>query len=154
MTYPPHDPLVIQVASVYGLRTDLLSAQIIAESAGRPDAFRWEPDFYDRYIHGKPHVAGARFGPLAACSYGLLQILLETALEHGFEGRPEDLFVPRVGLNWGAKYLRWCLDASGQDHFRALQRYNGQGKHAHDYAVKVFTLARRTVPDNTTSSNT
>ncbi len=141
MTYPPTDPLVVQVASVYGLRTDLLSAQIVAESAGQPDAFRWEPEFYDRYIHGKPHVAGARFGPLAACSYGLLQILLETALEHGFEGRPEDLFVPRVGLNWGAKYLAACLAVTGGDYRKALGRYNGAGVRADAYAAKVFALA-------------
>lgn len=154
MTYSASHPLVVQVASLYGLRTDLLAAQIVAESAGDPFAFRHEPAFFDHYIRNKPKVAGYRFGPLAACSYGLLQVLLETAVEMGFDDRPERLFDERVGLTWGAKYLKRCMDATGGDMFRALQRYNGQGKAAHDYAVKVFTLARQIVPDNTSSSRT
>lgn len=143
MIYSRSDPLVVQVASMYGLRTDLLAAQIHAESSGDPFAFRHEPEFFDRYIRNKPQTAGYRFGPLAACSYGLLQILLETAVEMGFTDRPELLFEPRVGLTWGAKYLRRCLDATGDDYRKALARYNGAGARADAYAAKVFTIADR-----------
>jgi soluble lytic murein transglycosylase-like protein len=67
--------------------------------------------------------------------------MLETALELGFDGRPEDLFVPRVGLSWGAKYLRRCLNITEDDYRRALARYNGAGQMAEAYATRVFTIA-------------
>lgn len=139
--YTRSSPLVVQVASMYGLRTDLLGAQILVESSGDPFAFRYEPEFFDRYIKDHASAQGYRYGPLAACSFGLLQILLETALEIGFDDRPERLFDPRVGLNWGAKYLQRCLEATGNDYRKALARYNGAGTRADAYAMKVFALA-------------
>lgn len=141
IAYTKSSPVVIQVASLYGLRTDLLAAQIIVESGGDPFAFRYEPEFFDRYIKDHASAQGYKYGPLAACSFGLLQILLETALEIGFDDRPERLFDPRVGLNWGAKYLRRCLDAMNQDYRKALARYNGAGVRADAYAMNVFAIA-------------
>jgi len=141
ITYGPSDPLVVQVATQYGLRTDLLAAQIQAESSGDPFAFRYEHGFFERYVRDRNAAMGARFGPLAACSYGLLQIMLETSLELGFDGRPEELFVPRVGLSWGAKYLQRCLTLTGGDYRRALARYNGAGQMAEAYAARVFAIA-------------
>ena len=63
------------------------------------------------------------------------------ALEHGFDDRPERLFDPRVGLTWGAKYLKHCLEVMGQDYRRALAKYNGSGARAEAYAARVFTIA-------------
>ncbi len=141
MIYTVSHPLVIQVSTQYNLRADLLSAQIEVESSGEPFAFRYERAYFERYINGRVTVAGFRYGPLAACSFGLLQILLETALEHGFDDRPERLFDPRVGLAWGAKYLRVCLDKQAGDYRGALARYNGSGPAAMAYASHVFTVA-------------
>ena len=124
------------VANLYMLPFDLLEAQVMVESSGLPDEFRFEYDFYRTYIQQNPHASAAAYGPLAACSFGLLQILLETAMENGFTDRPELLFIPRVGLNWGAKYLRSLLDWSGGDYPRALAAYNG-GKAAARTGVPI-----------------
>ena len=120
-------PLVQQVAATYHLPADLLRAQVQVESSGDPFAFRYEHAYFVRYLRHQPDVRGARFGPLAACSFGLLQILLETALEIGFTGVPQDLFTDRIGLTWGAIYLRKCWDTAGGTldvYPKALARYN------------------------------
>ncbi len=144
MIYTAASTLVMQVAVNYGFRADLLAAQIQIESSGDPFAFRYEKAFFDRYIHNHASAQGYKFGPLAACSFGLLQILLETAIEQGFTDRPERLFDPRTGLTWGAKYLQTCLAASDGDYRKALARYNGAGKLATVYADKVFAQADTT----------
>lgn len=138
--YTPSHPLVATVSATYGLRADLLSAQIMAESSGDQFAFRYERDFFERYIEHKPSAMGFRYGPLAACSYGLLQVLLETALEFGFDGQPQALFEPLVGLSFGAKYLKHWLQLAGGDYRVALAKYNGSGGRAAAYATRVFAL--------------
>ena len=144
MSYTATHPLVVRVANQFNLRSDLLAAQILVESSGDPYAFRFESEYFDRYIRDHASAKGYAFGPLAACSFGLLQILLETAIEHGFTDRPEQLFDPRVGLTFGAKYLSHCLNASAGNYHLALARYNGAGTRASAYADKVFSLAHVT----------
>lgn len=139
----PYDQLVLTVANSYNLPFDLLQGQMLVESSGDPFAFRYEHDFFVTYIRGNAHAAGARFGPLAACSFGLLQILLETACELGFADRPERLFEPQVGLAFGAKYVRQCIDRSNGDLRLGLARYNGSGAAALAYADRVFVRAGR-----------
>ena len=141
----PHLPLLQSIANLYGWPLDLLRAQVWVESSDDPFAFRYEPAYFERYIVGHPEVPGTPYGPLAACSYGLLQILLETALELGYTDRPERLFEPRVGLAWGTKYLLHCRTQTGGDLHAALARYNGTGPAALAYADRVYSLAGRTV---------
>lgn len=112
-------------AAKYQLSPELLAAQVLVESSGQPDAFRFEPAFYKTYVKGNANAKAARFGPLAACSYGPLQILLETAVEIGFTGYPEELFNPAVGLDWGAKYLASLLAWAKGDYAKAWCAYNG-----------------------------
>jgi soluble lytic murein transglycosylase-like protein len=114
-----------RVASAYGLDADLLQAQVLAESSGDPNALRYENLFFARYIRDNPAAKAAKFGPLAACSFGCMQILLETACELGFVGQPWELFQPAIGLEWGAKYLRSLLEQAGGDIRAALASYNG-----------------------------
>jgi len=150
----PYTDLIHRVATTYGLPADVLEGQVLAESHGDPDAFRYEPAFYDHYLRGKSPavVKASQYGPLAACSYGLLQIMLETAAEIGFDGRPEQLFEPMVGLAWGAKHLKALLDWADGDLVRALCAFNG-GKQGNGvrpfrnqaYADTVFRLSGRTV---------
>lgn len=134
--------LAHDVAHAHNLDAQLLLAQIDVESAGDPNALRYERDFFTRYILGKTTLGG-KYGPFAACSCGLLQILVETAMEIGFTDRPEMLFLPRAGLTWGARYLRKKLDLRGGDYHLALQDYNGRGTAAHVYASAVFAKAGR-----------
>lgn len=140
----PYDDIIAATAGMYGLDVDLLQAQVSVESSFNPDAFRYEHDFFERYIKGKDAM-GSKYGPLAACSFGLLQVLLETALEQGYTDRPEVLFVPRIGLSWGAKYLKSCLLRTGGNYHMALARYNGTGIAAVAYANKVYEVAGRTI---------
>jgi soluble lytic murein transglycosylase-like protein len=120
--------LIEKIALTVGLPVDHLAAQVLVESSGDPNAFRYEHAFFVSYIKDNPAAKGYRFGPLAACSYGLLQILYETALEIGFIGRPEYLFDPEVGLTAGAKHMKKTWDWAGgtlADYPRALSAYNG-----------------------------
>jgi hypothetical protein len=149
----PYTALIHRVATTYGLPADVLEGQVLAESRGDPDSLRYEPAFYDHYLRGKSPdiVKASQYGPLAACSFGLLQVMLETAYEDGFDGRPETLFDPMIGLAWGAKHLQWCLEVADGDLERALCIYNGGTKgnavrpfRNQDYATKVLRLSGRT----------
>lgn len=117
--------LIQQVAISYDLDGKLLTAQVEVESGGDPNAFRYEPDFYRQYIRLNVNAKAGRYGPFAACSVGLLQIMVEVAYELGFDGRPEELFAARVGLSWGAKNLKSLLDWAGGNYDAALASYNG-----------------------------
>ena len=142
------DALIRQVAVAYGLPFDLLRAQVIQESGGDPNALRYEPAFFSRYIRNNPDAAAGRFVVFAACSLGLLQIMLETACEIGFSGQPWELFTPRVGLAWGAKHMASLVEWAGGDYKRALGAYNaGKGRWdsqaGKTYAASVYALAGR-----------
>jgi len=143
-TSSPHDGLIQAVANTYSLPYDLLRSQVYVESSFDPLAFRYEHGFFEEYIRHKPEAKGYHYGPLAACSFGLLQILLETAMEIGFDDRPERLFIPNIGLAWGAKYLQSRLVKSGGDYHATLAAYNGTGPAALAYADRIYTLAGRT----------
>src|SRR5690349_19412236 len=79
-----------EVARAHALDPDLIEAVVLTESSGRTDAFRHEPDFYRRYLQGKPEWAGTNPRRVAS-SYGLMQVMYPVAKELGFEGQPEDL---------------------------------------------------------------
>lgn len=105
-----------------GWDADLLEAQVLVESSDDPHAFRYEPGFYTRYLKGKPEWES--WGPLAACSYGLLQVLYTVAFEVGFRGRPEELFQPATGLRWGVTKIA-TLRRGISDPLAVLASYNG-----------------------------
>lgn len=137
-------PLIEDAARKYELDAQLLEAQVLVESSGHTDAFRFEPAFWDHYLKNTPrwkHEHPRR----VSSSYGLLQIMFPVAEELGFTGPPERLFIPEVGLDYGAKYFRMLRDWAGGDVERALCAYNG-GKGAalsrpyrtQAYANKVF----------------
>ncbi len=101
---------------------------MLVESGGKADAFRYEPNFYELYIQDTPIAVGedlAAYGPLLACSFGLLQVMAMVAYERGFAGRPEELFQPEIGLEWGCKQLRWLLNWANGNEIQALAGFNG-----------------------------
>lgn len=143
----PYTALIQEVADVYALPAPVLEAQILVESAGDPFALRYEPEFFVRYIRDNAHARGRAYGPLAACSYGLLQILYETALEIGFPGRPEGLFDPRTNLIWAGKHLASLVTWADGQLARALAAYNaGRGgwtsAEGQAYVDRVASLVR------------
>lgn len=106
---PPADPCapfrkaIAEAAARISWPADLLEAQVRVESGGDPFALRVEPAFFNQYLRNTPKLGP--YATLAACSFGLCQILLQTALEDGYGGRPETLFDPVVNLSVSARHL-------------------------------------------------
>lgn len=129
-------------AHEHGLDPNLVEAVVICESSGRTDAFRFEPGFYERYIKGKPIWSGLNPRRIAS-SYGLMQVMYTTALEHGYPyPEPEKLFIPEVGLDWGCCVLAAFCEWAEGDVMKTLASYNGgkgnwMGGQAQVYSHKV-----------------
>lgn len=100
--------LIRAASEKHGMPAAVIVATISTESSGDPDAYRYEPEFYNRYIKGNPEW---RQNPYydeperISASYGLMQILYTTAYSVGFAGRPEDLYDPAANLDAGAAYI-------------------------------------------------
>lgn len=116
--------LIRERASFWRLDPDLLEAQVIVESSGLTHAYRYEPNFWARYLKGKPEWDRQNPQRVSA-SYGLMQVMYPTATELGYVGPPEHLFVPEVGLDVGAHLMRSLLDWAHGDVIKALVAYNG-----------------------------
>lgn len=137
-------------AAVHTLPPVIIQAMIQVESSGNSLAVRFEPMFYDRYIKGKP----LSFVPPGcskdteaigrATSWGLLQIMGETARTIGFRGWFGELLTPEVGLEWGCHYLARLrdrfLNTGGWE--VVCRAYNGGPGNAHNtrntYPAKVL----------------
>lgn len=120
----PISQVVREAAEEWGFDPLVLQAIVETESSGRPHAYRFEPGFWLKYLRDNVAYAGCEPGRVSA-SYGLMQVMYPTAVDLGFEGEPEELFAPAVGLEWGcralARFLRW---AQG-DIWVAVAAYNG-----------------------------
>lgn len=132
-------PLIQEVAAKYSFDPILVEAIVVQESSGNTDAFRFEPDFWNRYMKGKPEFAGLNPRRVSS-SYGLMQIMYQVARERGFPANlaPESLFIPELALEWGCKqlaYLRTWADALPVDEatrkLAMIAAYNG-GKGGND----------------------
>src|SRR5712671_5546505 len=102
------------VAVKYGLDTALVCAVCDHESAGwQPYAVRYEPGFYDRYIstmHGLTQTEKT----MRATSFGLMQVMGQTAREYGFSGHfLTELLDPETAILYGCRKLKHELDMHG-----------------------------------------
>lgn len=95
----------------HGLPRSLVAAIADAESGGDPSAFRFEPAFFTRYVDGKNKAhAGqcslASENMARASSFGLMQVMGQTARELGFDGPfLTGLCDPATGLAYGCRLL-------------------------------------------------
>jgi soluble lytic murein transglycosylase-like protein len=123
------------ISVAHGLDPDLVEALVLVESNGKTHAYRYEKDFYARYMQGKPEWDGT-IPERVSASYGLCQVMFATAVEHGYPrtDAPEYLFVPTIGLAYGCKVLARRItkakamgpDVSDDIRLRAaLASYNG-----------------------------
>ena len=151
--------LVEYWAAAEGLPSDLLFAVIWHESCAAsegktPDdivrqaifASRPEPGFYGFYLRNRPYSTLAGYKPrsvpnatgeklLRSQSYGLTQIMGETARVLGFSGQYlNELFEPYQNIKYGAKWLGKYYRQGCVDH--ALLRYNGGGNKKYPSMVK------------------
>lgn len=109
-------------AKAHGLDPDLVAAVVEQESSGRFYAYRFEPAFYEAYLEHNPAYKG-RIPQEVSASYGLMQTMFSTAVEHGYAGDPWGLFDPRVSLEYGCRVLARLL--RGRTVHDALAAYNG-----------------------------
>lgn len=111
---PWYREYITPVAQTYNLDPQLIEAFIIQESAGHADAFRYEHGFYLKYIM-KNEMYNAMDSRRVSSSYGLMQVMYTTAVEHGFKDEPELLFLPAVNIDIGCEVLTHLFDWTGLD---------------------------------------
>ena len=137
------------VALRHRLTPELVCAVVEQESSWRPWAIRYEPKFFDRYILPQVQASAKQKGGLRdvteararAFSWGLMQVMGQTAREHGFKGPLPRLCEPITGLDVGCRVFAAKLAAakrSGGVHTvkKALLLWNGGARK--EYADEVL----------------
>lgn len=102
---------IVAAAMKHNLDPVLVEAIVVKESSGNADAFRFERDFWNRYL--KPNKLYAGKNPRrVSSSYGLMQVMFPVAVERGYptDLHPELLFVPETALDYGCRQLRYLID--------------------------------------------
>lgn len=106
-----HKEDIRNVATVFGLDPYLVAAVVWQESEFNADAFRHEPNFWNRYLKSNPqyrHLNPRR----VSSSYGLMQVMYPLVHEDELLDNdalpPEHLFVPEFGLRSGCNHLVKC----------------------------------------------
>ena len=141
-----HDELIAVArasAARHGLDLDLVCAVIEQESSWKTYAIRYENEFFNRYCFPlfkdsaiTPTEARAR-----AFSWGLMQVMGQTAREFGYTGDFPALCDPQNGVDVGCRVLAHKI-AVNQGNIRdALQAWNG-GANPH-YANEVLARLER-----------
>lgn len=106
----------------------LIKAFIAIESAFNPQAYKYE-------AHRKD------------ASYGLIQILYNTAKGIGFKGVPDDLYSPPVNINWAGKYIKYLIDTY-KDYDKVFAAYNmGYPRLAKDTTKIIVGIYGKPKPD-------
>jgi soluble lytic murein transglycosylase-like protein len=123
------------------ISADLIAGIAMQESSGKPWAMRAEEGFFNHYIKDKPlngfqgELWDEYERAMRSCSFGLMQVMGNTAREFGFQGHLHELLEPVKSVNWGTKIFAHHLHET-QDTIKALLRYNGGGDP--EYPDKVF----------------
>lgn len=124
-------------ARVHLLDSALVAAVCEQESDWNPWAVRFEPAFEARYIKPALPQAPTTREMTLAMSFGLMQIMGETAIEFGYTGKfLSGLCDPDEGAEYGCRKLRRCCDLHPNDVQGALLAYNGGSDVA--YATQVI----------------
>ncbi len=102
---------IVKTTGAHKLDPLLVEAIVVQESQGNADYFRFERDFWNRYLKLLPAYVGANPRRVSA-AYGLMGVMYPTALEVGYktEVPPEMLFCPEIGLEYGCRQLRRLVD--------------------------------------------
>ena len=131
-------------ASKYGLDVAMVCAVCEQESDWNPWAVRYEPAFYERYIFAMSSLTATEMRS-RAMSWGLMQIMGQTAREFGYEGTfLSELCDPDMGVDVACRKLQKCFEAHGADE-NGLLAYNGGGNP--DYGKQVLArVAKYQVP--------
>ncbi|MGB8850988.1 MAG: lytic transglycosylase domain-containing protein [Candidatus Acidiferrales bacterium] len=123
--------LAIAAAARHQLDPALVCAIVEQESAWKPWAIRFEPAFFARYV--APLFAICKIEPATnteaysrAISWGLMQVMGQTARERGFAGKfLSELCDPATGLDAGCDLFAHKLAIVEGKIERALALWNG-----------------------------
>jgi hypothetical protein len=135
------EPWRVQIkhaAEASGFSPYLLGAIVVTESSGQQYAQRVERGFWPRYLAGiRRWVAStasqsddkwSQYPDIYSSSYGLCQVMLQTAAEHGFVYHyPGQLFDPEENLRVACRILSRIRARTGDDVRALLLAYNGGG---------------------------
>lgn len=126
-----------RISKKHGLEFNLVAAIVWKESRGNRFARRYEPAFFDRYIRNQTRGRLGGYWPREysedterherAVSWGLMQVLGQTARELGFRGDFAELLEIEKGIEFGCLKLRDCFERERTTRFR-IARYNGSTK--------------------------
>jgi len=118
--------LAERTAACHNLDPGLVCAVVEQESAWNPWAVRFEPIFETRYIRPALPSAPTTEELCLAISWGLMQVMGQTAREHGFSGKfLSELSDPEVGLSVGCAVLTAKLNKARGDTGAGLLLWNG-----------------------------
>ncbi len=128
------ETLARKAAAAAGLDAAIVCAICERESSWDPWTIRYEPDFRSRYVaplHLTPTIEVAR-----SVSWGLMQLMGQTARELGYMEQLPKLCDPATGLYWGCRKFAECLERAGKNNNeKALLDYNGGANPAYPYDV-------------------
>lgn len=122
--------MIEQFAAAHKLPVALVKAVVEVESDGNPWASRYESKFYRLYVENARIKAVSPCSidtemRLRATSFGLMQVMGQTARELGFEGPfLTALCDPETGMEYGCRYLA-----------KQVGRYRDRGL---DWAVAAY----------------
>lgn len=131
--------VVQQVAPGFDLDPALVCGIIQRESSFSPAVTRFEPAFKERYLdklHLPEDETKAR-----ATSYGLMQLLGESAREMGFAEPLVNLLDPDTNITWGCRWLKHKMALAKGDVSVGLLYWNGGENLA--YPDDVLALAEQ-----------
>jgi soluble lytic murein transglycosylase-like protein len=117
--------IAMKYAAAHLLDSALLAAVCEQESGWNPFAVRYENGFLHEYVKPVNPVSPTTLEVTKAMSFGLMQIMGLTAMEFGWRGYYlTQLCDPEIGMEFGCRKLRHCLDLHS-DRNVALLAYNG-----------------------------
>jgi soluble lytic murein transglycosylase-like protein len=118
------DDLIRTAAAQHVIPEAWIRAVIEVESSWNSDAYRAEPKIHD-------------------ASYGLMQLLEQTARGLGFTGPKEDLFLPEVNIPLGAQLLGDLRRKYGDDFRRIYSAYNSGRPDLWETSTQVANNVKR-----------
>lgn len=122
----------------------------LAEYARHEPAYMPGGRYYQQALAQRQ--AWARWGVLAACSFGPFQVLHATARELGFDGAPAQLAEPLTCAEWARRLIvRRFIEAHGAATLRQIFDAYNSGNHADrvvpaDYITKGLAAYARALP--------
>lgn len=146
--------LIDQISVEHKLPPEVVTAVICRESNGNTFATRWEQAIFLK-VSQRDRGSLSGFVPrevvctvftekhLRAFSWGLMQVLGETARVFGLKGDIGQLVVPAIGIEYGCRVLANKLTVSNGSIEQALLKYNGGGDKSYPDKVKIFIGSSR-----------